>query len=104
MGYRKDEQSKWEQQDATRNAIQMLGQTHFSHKQLDKKSCDMIQDMLFIEKGINFNDCSTDFKRGICCIRQEVEVNGAIRHKWIIDKEIPIFSQQPEYIEKLVLI
>lgn len=94
----------WRQQDATRNAIQMLGQTHFSHKQLDKKSCDMIQDMLFTEKGINFNDCPTDFKRGICCIRQEVEVNGAIRHKWIIDKEIPIFSQQPEYVEKLVLI
>jgi hypothetical protein len=28
----------WRQQDATRNAIQMLGQTYFSHKELDKKS------------------------------------------------------------------
>ena len=26
----------WRQQDATRNAIQMLGQTYFSHKELDR--------------------------------------------------------------------
>jgi tRNA(His) 5'-end guanylyltransferase len=88
----------WRQQDATRNAIQMLGQTHFSHKQLDHKNTDQIQEMLFSQKGINFNDMPTEFKRGVCCVRREIERNGAIRHAWVIDREIPIFSQKPEYI------
>ena len=88
----------WRQQDATRNAIQMLGQTYFSHKQLDHKNTDQIQEMLFSQKGINFNDMPTEFKRGVCCVRREIERNGAIRHAWIIDREIPIFSQKPEYI------
>jgi hypothetical protein len=40
----------------------------------------------------------TEFKRGVCCVRREIERNGAIRHAWIIDREIPIFSQNPEYV------
>ena len=81
----------WRQQDATRNAIQMLGQCNFSHKELHEKSCADIQDMLMTQKGINFNDMPTEFKRGVCCIKTE---NG-----WKIDKEIPIFTQNREYIE-----
>jgi tRNA(His) 5'-end guanylyltransferase len=83
----------WRQQDATRNAIQMLGQCNFSHKELHKKSCNDIQDMLMTQKGINFNDMPTEFKRGVCCRKDE---NG----KWFIDTEIPIFTQDREYIEK----
>lgn len=54
----------WRQQDATRNAIQMLGQCNFSHKELQGKSCTDIQDMLMIQKNINFNDMPVEFKRG----------------------------------------
>ena len=88
----------WRQQDATRNAIQMLGQTYFSQKELDHKTTSMIQEMLFTQKGINFNDMPTEFKRGVCCVKRELERNGTIRRKWVIDKEIPIFSQRPDYI------
>lgn len=93
----------WRQQDATRNAIQMLGQTHFSHNLLEHKSCNDIQDMLFLEKGINFNDMPTEFKRGICCYRKEVPcIDRLIGYKkeWILDKECPIFSQDRNYIEQ----
>ena len=93
----------WRQQDATRNAIQMLGQTHFSHKLLEHKSCNDIQDMLFLEKGINFNDMPTEFKRGICCYRKEVPcIDRLIGYKkeWILDKDCPIFSQDRNYIEQ----
>lgn len=83
----------WRQQDATRNAIQMLGQCHFSHDELKKKNNDQVQDMLFLQKGINFNDMPTKFKRGVCCVKNE---NG----KWFIDKEIPIFTKDRNYIEK----
>lgn len=83
----------WRQQDATRNAIQMLGQCNFSHQELQGKSCNDIQDMLMIQKNINFNDMATAFKRGVCCIKTENE-------GWAIDTEIPIFTQDREYIEK----
>ena len=99
----------WRQQDATRNAIQILGQTHFSHKELNGKSCNDIQDMLMLQKNINFNDMPTEFKRGICCVRKELQnpnvdiKDGAFpRLKWVLDKEIPIFSKDFDYIEKLI--
>lgn len=82
----------WRQQDATRNAVQMLGQCNFSHKELQNKSCSDIQDMLMTQKGINFNDMPTEFKRGVCCRRDEAG-------KWMIDKEIPIFTQDRDYVE-----
>ena len=102
----------WRQQDATRNAIQMLGQCNFSHKELQGKSCNEIQDMLMTHKGINFNDMPTEFKRGVCCIKEEYPVtdlstySGPIepitRTHWMLDKEIPIFTQDREYVEKNV--
>lgn len=96
----------WRQQDATRNAIQMLGQCNFSHKELQNKSCNDIQDMLITQKGINFNDMPTEFKRGVCCVKKEIQdpdidIKDGVYpiSKWIIDKEIPIFTQDRNYIE-----
>lgn len=91
----------WRQEDATRNAIQMLGQTHFSHGELHKKNTDMIQEMLW-QKGINFNDMPIEFKRGVCCYKRYVEVRGAIRTEWYIDKECPIFTKDRNYIERFL--
>jgi tRNA(His) 5'-end guanylyltransferase len=88
------------QQDATRNAIQMLGQTHFSSGQLHRKSTSDIQEMLWSEKNINFDNMPTEFKRGVCCYKRSVEKNGATRSEWFIDKEIPIFTQDRAYVEK----
>jgi tRNA(His) 5'-end guanylyltransferase len=100
----------WRQQDATRNSIQSVGQANFSQKQLHGKSCDKIQDMLFVEKGINWNDYPPTLKRGSCCIKKPVIVRSTtdsevvIRNKWVIDNEIPIFTQDKEYVNKLVMI
>ncbi len=102
----------WRQQDSTRNSIQSVGQANFSQKELHGKSCNNIQDMLMIQKGINWNDYATTLKRGSCCIKvddglTEYDETGNIcgytqRSKWIIDNEIPIFSQDRNYIEKLI--
>lgn len=92
----------WRQQDATRNAVQMLGQTYFSSKELHKKSQSDIQDMLMLQKGINFNDMPIEFKRGICCKRVDIKDDTSIRSKWVIDKEIPIFTQNRDYIESVL--
>ena len=104
----------WRQQDATRNSIQSAGQSCFSHSQLMNKTCNMIQDMLFVEKGINWNDYSTSCKRGTCCIKKMVDVpTGKMcddvqefvrRPKWQLDMNIPIFTQEPNYVNDLVCV
>lgn len=106
----------WRQLDATRNSIQMLGQANFSHKELQNKSCNTIQDMLMAEKGINWNDTPTRFKRGVCCIKEKVYPKPApgcedcpvcvddIKTRWTLDTEIPIFTQDRNYIERLILV
>lgn len=89
----------WRQQDCTRNSIQSLGQANFSHKQLQNKSCNQIQDMLFTEKGINWNHIATKYKRGTCAVKiTEGEFNG----KWLTDDEIPIFIEDREYVDRFV--
>ena len=82
----------WRQNDATRNSIEMLGRVYFSDKELHKVNCKGIQDKLMLKKGVNWNDCPTFFKRGVCVEKKEGE--------WVIDKEIPIFSQNRNYVEK----
>lgn len=85
----------WRQQDATRNSIRSLAQAHFSHKQLEGVSCNAMQNKLFMEKGINWNECPTIFKRGACCSKR----TGC----WEIDTEIPVFKNEGrEYIECLL--
>tara|TARA_B100000700_G_scaffold178953_1_gene197624 strand:- start:17588 stop:18433 length:846 start_codon:yes stop_codon:yes gene_type:complete len=54
----------WREQDATKNAIQMLGQDNFSHKSLQGLSGNLIQKKLLEKKDINFNDEPYFFKRG----------------------------------------
>lgn len=102
----------WRQQDATCNSILSVGQANFSHKDLHGKSCNNIQNMLMTQKGINWNDCATTLKRGSCCIKvddglAQYDEAGNIcgytqRSQWIIDNEIPIFSQDRNYIERLI--
>ena len=62
----------WRQADATRNSIQMVGQANFSHRELQNRSCSEIQDMLMLQKGINWNNFSVQQKRGSCCRKEAV--------------------------------
>ena len=93
----------WRQNDASRNSVRMVGRAYFSHKQLDKKSTSDVQDMLMLEKCVNWNDYATKYKRGSCCIRKVDEETG--RSKWTIDNEIPIFKGEGRnYIDRLVFV
>lgn len=87
----------WRQNDASRNSINSVGQAHFSPKQLHGLNTDQVQDLLFKEKGINWNDFPILLKRGACVIKND---SGY----WIIDKEIPVFSQDRQYVNKLTYI
>lgn len=63
----------WREQDATRNSIQMAGQAKFSHKKLQNKSCDEIQEMLWQEHNINWNDYPDHQKRGTYIQKRRID-------------------------------
>ena len=96
----------WRQKDATRNSIQAAGQAYFSHKDLNGKSQSNIQEMLF-QKGINWNDYTIPEKRGSFVRRftEKTETEDGIvtvRHPWYIDDEMPILTEDRNYIEDLI--
>lgn len=100
----------WRQQDATRNSIEAVGQANFSQRELHGKNCNKIQDMLWKERNINWNDFPTDCKRGSCCIKTRITeavsvLNGdatveVSRSRWVVDREPPVFTQDREYVER----
>lgn len=54
----------WREQDATKNSISMAAHHYFEHKQVQGKNGSQMQEMLFAEHGINWNDYPAFFKRG----------------------------------------
>ena len=59
----------WREMDATRNSIQGLGQAHLGHELMQGSTNDEVQEMLWQQVGINWNDYPDRFKRGMWCRR-----------------------------------
>lgn len=85
----------WRQQDAIKNAIQMIGRAYFTHKELENKNGKDIVDMLDSIK-VDYHSYTTSEKRGTCCIKTD--------KGWELDTEIPIFKDNKDYIEKLIYV
>lgn len=62
----------WRELDATKNAVSMAARHYFSHSALQGKSGAQMQEMLFQEKAVNFNDYPARFKRGTFVLRRKV--------------------------------
>lgn len=116
----------WRQLDAARNSVQMVGQANFSHKELQNKSCGMIKDMLYMKKGIEWNDYPTVCKRGTACYKTTVikemkitdigidllensfeqNIGGNIvasTSSWILDTEMPMLKgEDRKYLDDLI--
>jgi tRNA(His) 5'-end guanylyltransferase len=107
----------WRQQDATRNSISSVAQAYFSAKELHGKKTNQMQDMLMLEKGINWNDFTPREKRG--SLIRKVErvyarpsepimdgqtrvIESYKRSKWEADSDTPIFSQEKGYLRFLM--
>ena len=100
------------QLDCVRNSIQLAGQAYFSHKQLQNKNCDQIQEMLWQEHQVNWSKYPTWFKNGVAIYKQPREIyhkneddtqSFVVRDKWTIDLEMPMVSQNPDFINKWVI-
>jgi tRNA(His) 5'-end guanylyltransferase len=90
----------WRQQDATRNSIQMLGHYHFSQKEMHGKNNNQVQDMLMLQKGVNWNDLATWMKRGSCVIQDPYWSPVMSSPREVVDDFIPIFTQNRNYVER----
>ncbi len=100
----------WRQQDATRNSIQMAAQSMFSHSELQGVNCSLLQEKMFSQRGVNWNDYPDGFKRGRCVLKKSYMAReGAKAHRedylapevkrtfWSIENP-PVFTQDRDYI------
>lgn len=99
----------WRQQDATRNSIQAVGHANFSQKEMHNKNTDEIQEMLFTEKDINWNDYPVKYKRGCAIVREKyikaADIPGyghveTERSRWT-EVEIPILTKDLNFVPEL---
>lgn len=93
------------QQDATRNSVSMAASAYYGHKQLEGKSGEEKQEMLF-QKGINWNDYKTKYKRGVVIKKEPYYKEGeggelVLRNKWV-PIETPIFTQDKNFLINLI--
>lgn len=98
----------WRQRDCVRNSVSMAAQEHFSHKSLHGLNGGQMQELLWSEKGINWNDYPGGAKRGRICRRVTSEedvtyihkrtgeeiTTPAIRSRWVSDAA-PHFTAEP---------
>lgn len=96
----------WRQQDCTRNSISMAGHAELGSTAIMGKSGKQVQEMLFQEKGINWNDYKPKYKRGVVIKRHTYEIDGpncttVTRSKWV-PVETPIFTGEKEFLYNLI--
>ena len=85
----------WRQLDASANSLNMLASAHFAHHELDGQSTAAKHDLLH-GKGLNWAKQSADFKRG------RVVRPSEARGGWVIDRDIPVFNREPEWLRALI--
>lgn len=91
------------QKDCIRNSIQSVGQANFSQRELHNKKCDDIKKMLLEKRDIDWDKLPTHYQRGSCCVKVEKVFNEGKpdefrRNKWVVDTEIPLFTENRDYI------
>jgi tRNA(His) 5'-end guanylyltransferase len=77
------------QKDATRNSVQMVARSLYSHKELNGVGTSELQEMIF-KKGVNWNDYPDGVKRGRMIVK--VPEQG-----WVVEAP-PIFTQDRNYL------
>ena len=82
----------WRGGDCSKNSIQMVGRSHFSHKELDGVSTAEIQEML-LKKNVNWNDYPDGAKRGRAIIYDD--------SKWTVVAP-PVLTQDRSFLRSRI--
>lgn len=93
----------WRQRDAVRNSITMAAQAHFSHKELHRVTTDQMQQKLWAERQVNWDQYPDGAKRGRVVQRvvTPTVVNDAVgaaigmRSAWV-PTAAPHFKAEPD--------
>lgn len=83
----------WRQLDASANSLNMLASAHYTHDALLGRSTSEKHELLHA-RGINWAREAPDFKRG--------RVVKRAAQGWVVDREIPIFNREPDYLRTLM--
>jgi tRNA(His) guanylyltransferase len=70
----------WRQRDAVRNSIAMAAQAHFPHQRLQGVHSGGMQELLWSEAGVNWNDYPAGIKRGRVVTKVHGEREFAYTH------------------------
>lgn len=96
----------WRQQDASRNSLQMVARSLYSHKELEGKKTDELHELIH-QKGQNWNNHPDGFKRGRMVVRRKVGTivggpDGPVSAwAWTVEAP-PIFTQERGYLSSLI--
>jgi tRNA(His) guanylyltransferase len=71
----------WRQRDCVRNSITMAAQAQFSHRRLHRVNTGQMQEMLWADKQINWNDYPDGAKRGRVVVKASGEREVTFTHK-----------------------
>jgi len=104
----------WREFDATKNSISMAARSVYSHNDLMNKNGDQMKEML-LEKGIDWNDYGSYFKRGsffqrkakwihldaelLAMIPEDRRPDGPVQRHEIVDLNMPPFVEVRNRVE-----
>jgi tRNA(His) 5'-end guanylyltransferase len=98
----------WRQKYTIYNALQAAGRVCFSQQELQGRSDKEIRQMLE-SKGLDYDSLPSTFRLGACCIKTiiqnpDVDIKDGYypKEKWILDTNVPVFSQNHEYIKSVL--
>lgn len=105
----------WRELDATKNAISMMAQSKYSHAQLKYVNTSQMQEMLWKDHNINFNDLSRRFRRGTYMQSRQFEVTPTVEElsaipedkrregpyirSHVVELDMPIFTKVLNRVE-----
>lgn len=87
----------WRESDAIRNSAQSLARSLYSHSECNNKNVVALKEMSK-QKGQDWNELPLSLQRGRAIYKQKYQKGEVWRSKWIVDNNIPIFYQHPDYI------
>lgn len=81
----------WRCQDASRNSVQMVARSLYSHSECENKNNSQLQEMIFAA-GQNWNDLAPKYKRGRLIEKIQMpgtvvvagETKAFMRNKWVV--------------------
>lgn len=83
----------WRQRDWERNSVSMFARTLYSHKELHKKNCGEMKEMMK-EKGLDWESLEGPKRKGRAIYKED--------EQWFLDHNVPSFSEKRGLIEQFV--